>query len=249
MRVEDLYRYPVKGLSAEALEFANLEPFEAIAWDRAFALAQGNSGFDPERPTFLPKSRFMCLMKNASVARIKSRFEPETGMLTLQAGDEIAEENALSPEGRVRIAAWLTAFMGAEARGTPVFHHVPGHVFGDQRRPVVSLINLASITALEAACGAERAKLRFRANVYFSGAPAWEEFAWVGRTIRAGTAVLKVLERTDRCPATDVNPETAERDANPVAELHRAFGHTDLGVHAQVIEAGRIAPGDRIEPL
>ena len=249
MHVEDLYRYPVKGLSAEALDHADLTPFEAIAWDRAFALAQGNAGFDPERPTHLPKSRFMCLMKNASIARIRSRFAPETGMLTLQAGDDAVEENALSVEGRVRIAAWLAAFMGTEARGTTVFHHVPGHVFGDQRRPVVSLINLASIAALEAACGAERAKLRFRANVYFSGAPAWSEFDWVGRDIRAGTAVLRVLERTDRCPATDVNPDTAERDANPVAELHRAFGHTDLGVHAEVIAAGRIAAGNRIEPL
>ena len=47
MRVEYLYRYPVKGLTAEALESAEVEQGGCIPWDRAFALAQGDSGFDP----------------------------------------------------------------------------------------------------------------------------------------------------------------------------------------------------------
>ena len=47
MRIEYLYRYPVKGLTAEALEAAEVEAGGCIPWDRAFALAQGDSGFDP----------------------------------------------------------------------------------------------------------------------------------------------------------------------------------------------------------
>ena len=47
MRIEYLYRYPVKGLTAEALEQAEVETGGAIPWDRAFALAHGDSGFDP----------------------------------------------------------------------------------------------------------------------------------------------------------------------------------------------------------
>jgi hypothetical protein len=46
-----------------------------------------------------------------------------------------------------------------------------------------------------------------------------------------------------------VNPETAERDANPVAELTRLYGHKDLGVYAEVIEGGRFSAGDAIEVL
>ena len=49
MRIEYLYRYPVKGLTAEALESAEVEAGGCIPWDRSFALAQGNSGFDPRR--------------------------------------------------------------------------------------------------------------------------------------------------------------------------------------------------------
>ena len=42
MRIEYLYRYPVKGLTAEAMEQAEVEPGGAIPWDRAFALAHGD---------------------------------------------------------------------------------------------------------------------------------------------------------------------------------------------------------------
>jgi len=44
MRIEYLYRYPVKGLTAEALEAAEVKEGGCIPWDRAFALAQGDGG-------------------------------------------------------------------------------------------------------------------------------------------------------------------------------------------------------------
>ena len=50
MRIEYLYRYPVKGLTAEALDSAEVEAGGCIPWDRAFALAQGDAGFDPAAP-------------------------------------------------------------------------------------------------------------------------------------------------------------------------------------------------------
>ena len=56
-----------------------------------------------------------------------------------------------------------------------------------------------------------------------------------------------MFKRTVRCPATEVNPLTAARDANPVRELHALYGHSDLGVHAEVIEGGRMALGDALE--
>ena len=115
------------------------------------------------------------------------------------------------------------------------------------RGKVISLINQASLAALEAAAGARRHKRRFRANIWFSGAPAWAEHGWLGRELLVGGARLKVTHRIPRCAATEVNPITAERDADPVAELRAAFGHVDLGVYAEVVEAGRIAMGDAIE--
>jgi uncharacterized protein YcbX len=250
MRIEYLYRFPVKGLSAEAIEAAAVEEDGTIPWDRAFALAQGDSGFDPAAPTWLPKDNFMCQKRNARIALLRSMFDPRSGFLGIRAPDGSAVmENALTEAGRARIGAFLAGYLGEEARGEPRFHHVPGHVFCDQRQKVVSLINLASWRDYQGRVGERRHRRRFRANVWFSGAPAWAEFDWVGRTLQLGGAVLRVTKRIARCPATEVNPETAERDANPVEELRALYGHVDLGIHAAVIEGGKFAVGDAIEVL
>lgn len=250
MRVDHLYRYPVKGLTAEALDSVMLEPGAPLPWDRAFALAQGDSGFDPATPTFLPKSNFMCLLKNAAIARLRAAFDPHDRILTLHApdGSGIAE-NPLTAVGRERLGQFLTAYLGEEARGAPRFHYVPGHAFADNRLPLVSLISLSSLHRYEADIGAVRDKMRFRGNLYFNGALPWAEFDWIGRSLEIGGATLRVVKRLRRCDATQVNPGTAERDADPVRELQRAYGHTDLGVLAEVLERGPVAVGDTITLL
>ena len=58
-----------------------------------------------------------------------------------------------------------------------------------------------------------------------------------------------MFKRIVRCAATEVNPETAARDANPPRDLRARFGHADLGVYAEVLEGGRVAVGDALEPL
>ncbi len=254
MRIEYLYRYPVKGLTVEALEAAEVEPGGCIPWDRAFALAQGDAGFDPAAPKWLQKTNFMCHARNAKIAALASVFEPRDGTLTIRAPDGAqVSENALSADGRAKITAFLTEFLGDEARstdtGAPAFHHVPGHSFCDQREKVVSLINMASLHDYEAKAGARRHRRRFRANVWFSGAAPWSERNWVGQEIQLGGAVLRVTKGIVRCPATEVNPETAERDIDAVAELRQFYGHSELGVHAKVIEGGRFALGDSMEVL
>ncbi len=250
MRVEHLYRYPVKGLSAEALEETNVEPAGAIAWDRAFALAQGDAPFDPAHPAFLPKSNFMCLLRHARIALLRARFDPHDRTLTIAAPDGTGiVDTPLTDAGRDAIGAWLTAYLGPEARGAPRFHHVPGHVFGDQRSPVLSLINQATLAAFAHDTGRAQDKRRFRANVYFTGAAPWQEFEWVGHRIQLGGAILRVTKRTVRCAAVEVNPDTAERDDDPIRELKSRYGHADLGIHAEVLEGGRIATGDAIELL
>ena len=250
MRIERLYRYPVKGLTAEALEEAQLEPGGALPWDRAFALAQGDAGFDPDAPVFLHKSNFMCLLRHERIAALRAAFDPHDHILTIHAPDgSSVAASPMTEAGRERIGAFLVGFLGEEARGQPRFHYVPGHVFGDQRQPAVSLLGLSSLAAFERDIGAHRDPIRFRANILFSGGPAWVEFDWVDRLLQVGGATLRVSKRTRRCNATQVNPATASRDADPVRELLAAYGHADLGIHTEVVEAGRIAVGDTIAVL
>ncbi|MCS6855427.1 MAG: MOSC domain-containing protein [Elioraea sp.] len=247
MRVETLYRYPVKGLTAEALGEVRLAAGQAIPGDRMFALAQGDAPFDEAAPAWLHKRHFGCLMANPRLAAVHASWDERRGMLLLRLpGEAPFAGDTTTPEGRSAIGARLAAALGGEARGTPRLVHAPGHHFADHPDRLISLINLASLAALERAMGRALDPLRFRANLYFSGAPAWAEQGWIGRLIEAGSATLRVVEPIERCAATGVNPLTAERDCDPVQGLRAAFGHAELGVYARVEQSGRIAVGDAL---
>ena len=64
--------------------------------------------------------------------------------------------------------------------------HAAGFSFSDVAKKVVSIINLGSVAALETAVGAPVDPLRFRANVYVEGWPAWHEFDLLGQEIAVG---------------------------------------------------------------
>jgi Uncharacterized Fe-S protein len=122
----------------------------------------------------------------------------------------------------------------------------PPHSFSDVAQRAVSIINLASVAEVENAVGAPVDPLRFRGNLYVTGWPAWREFDLVGQEITVGTARLKVVRRTKRCAATNVEPETGIRDLNIPQTLTQSFGHADCGIYTEVIEGGDIAVGDPV---
>ena len=133
MRIEYLYRYPVKGLTAEALEQAEVETGGSIPWDRAFALAQGDAGFDPANAAWLPKWNFLCLMKNARAALLFSTFDPRSKVLRIRAPDGSGiEANAMTASGQERIASFLTDYLGEEALIKNVDTHICGEASGLQ---------------------------------------------------------------------------------------------------------------------
>ncbi len=55
--------------------------------------------------------------------------------------------------------------------------------------------------------------------------------------------------RIDRCAATNVNPQTAERDLTLPRDLLESYGHADCGVYLRVINGGQLGPGMAIGPL
>ena len=150
-------------------------------------------------------------------------------------------------EGRAAIEQFFAAFCADELRGPPKVLHAPGHSFSDVARKVVSIINLASVASLETVIGAAVHPLRFRANLYVRGWPAWAELDLVGREIAIGTSArFKVVKRIVRCAATNVDPDTGVRDLAIPDTLLQNLGHTDCGVYAEVIAGGPIAAGDEV---
>jgi uncharacterized protein YcbX len=249
-----IYRYPVKGLSPEKLDRTTLAPGDCLPNDRRFAIALPSTRFDPENPEWLSKTHFVMLMRDAALAQLHTSFDPETGELAIAAedGPEL-RARITEPEGREQAARFLDEFLGDRVAHPLRIVEARGHAFADARkRPnatadkYVSLINRASLAALEQAVETPVDPLRFRANVYFDGPPAWRELDWLGSDIMLGKARLRVVSPITRCAATEVNPDTAERDLDTLAALHRHFGHNLMGIYAEVTEGGSIAVGDSL---
>ncbi len=251
MYLDSLYRYPVKGLSPEPLMSAELIESAYFPGDRLFALENGPSGFDPEAPVHQPKIKFLMLMKNDALAKLKSRYEDSTGILTIKQDGRIGVQACLfERSGRERIEAYLTDYARNELRGVIRLLTAPeGFRFTDSKSGFISLVNLSSVKSLGQALEAFVDPLRFRANIYIDEAAPWSELEWPGRQMRLGEARLEILKMTDRCAATGVEPGTGIRDMDVVQALYKNFGHNDCGVYARIISGGRVAPGDTLELL
>ena len=245
--VVDICRYPVKGLNAESLERVTLAPGQGLPHDRRFAIAHGSTQFDREAPKWLAKTNFFMLMRAAKLAQLHASFNTETSKLTIErAGRPVVTADPTDLVGRTLIAEFFSGFLAGSARGAPKLLEAEGHMFSDVPEKVVSIINLASLRDLERVLREPVHPLRFRANVYIDGAAPWQEFDWVGSKIRIGNAGLEVTAPIGRCAATNVDPETAERDLNIPRTLQLGFRHSRMGVYAAVTEAGDLAKGDSL---
>lgn len=246
--VAALYRHPVKGFTPEPLTVAALKAHESFPEDRLYAVENGPSGFDAARPGFLPKTRFTVLAQIPELARIVTRYD--AGMFTAEAeGRGRATCDLRTAAGRIAFAAWLETAIPAEyLRGPLQVVHAPGHRFMDHPQGAVSVINLASVADLGRKLGATLNPLRFRANVYVAGWPAWAETGLQpGRRLRLGGAEVEVFKPIVRCVATHVDPSTGVRDIAVVDALRAHEGHLHCGLYVRVIEGGVTAVGDTAE--
>ena len=248
--VAQLYRYPVKGLSAEALSAAVLRPGHGLPLDRAFALAPATTGIDPFPSEWVSKSHFVTLVRHERLAALDSRYDAAKGVLALyRNGRRVAQGAIATPIGRAMIEEFFRAYLKNELPAPPrLVGSVTGPMLSDQPEPGLSIIGLASINDLERVVGQAVDPLRFRANIYVAGTAPWEEFSWVGREIVVGGARLQVKDRIGRCAATDVEPGTGIRDLHIPHSLMGGFGHVDCGVFATVVAMGNVAIGDRVGP-
>jgi uncharacterized protein YcbX len=245
-RIAALYRHPVKGFTPERLGEAALEAGRFFPCDRIYAVEDGPSGFDPDAPAFVPKTRFAVLAKIAEVAKARSAYDDASGVLRAEADGLDPFSGRLSePAGREAFAAWLTTLLGEAATGPLKVVHAEGHRFTDHPQGHVSVLNLESVRDLERRIGAPIDPLRFRANIHVEGWPAWIELEADGRQMALGPAKAKVFKSIVRCAATAVNPGTAERDIDVPAALFEHFGHVLCGVYVEVTGPGRVAEGDQ----
>jgi GntR family transcriptional regulator/MocR family aminotransferase len=251
--VTGLYHYPVKGLSPQKLPQVRLEAGKPFPFDRVFALARPGVAVTPEEPKWAKKGLFVMLMLDEALASVRTHLDPATRRLTVHdGGREVLAADLDDAEGRGAVEAFFHR-LAPSLRARPALVRAregisPGGHFMDKPDNVISLINLATVRSLEELWGGRIDPLRFRANITIDRAAPWEEFDWVGGDIRIGEALFHVDRRNGRCSATNVDPQTGQRDLDIPGSLRKAFGHKDLGVYLVARNDAALAVGDLVEP-
>jgi uncharacterized protein len=245
--ITGIYRYPVKGLSPERLSRVALTAGGTLPADRRYAIENGPSGFDPAAPKWMAKARFLMLMRDEWLAALHTHFDDASHTLTIRKdGREAARGDLETAEGRAAVEQFFAVHFASAIKGPPKIVSGGGHSFSDVAKKVVSIINLASVAAIGGIVGQPVHPLRFRANLYVNGWPAWHEFDLLGQTIAIGEVRLRIVKRIVRCAAINVDPDTAARDLDIPHALKRRVGHADCGVYAEVTAGGSIVEGDRL---
>ena len=247
-KLSAIYRYPIKGMTPQRLDRVTVTPGETLPYDRAWAIENGPGRFDEQAPKYLPKISFLMLMRNERLATLDAEFDEDAKTLTIRrAGRQVARGQLETKLGRQMLEQFIAAYMKDDLRGPPRIVSAPGHSFSDVAAKCLHVVNLASVAEVERVEGRAVDPLRFRANIYIDGVPAWAELGWIGKDIEIGAVKLKVFDRTTRCDATNVDPSTGARDMALPATLQRRWSHTDFGIYAKVIAGGTITAGEEIK--
>jgi uncharacterized protein YcbX len=118
----------------------------------------------------------------------------------------------------------------------------------------VTLLSASSLDAMAEAAQADGPvdPRRFRMLIGVAGVPAHAEDSWMGKRVRAGTAVVVPVGNVGRCAVTTLDPTTGLSDLDTLAALARYRAGEDaterlpFGVWARVAEAGSVAVGDDV---
>lgn len=237
-----IWRHPIKGIGAEALDHVGLRIDRPLPLDRAWAvLEEGGEAADGWRAC----RNFLRGAKGPSLMAVMARVEGDVIHLSHPDQPDLAI-NPDDPADAHRLFAWLGAIYPGDRRPAAALVRAPDMGMSDAPFASVSVLNEASLRALSQKIGKPLDPRRFRGNLWIDGLAPWEEFDLVGKRLRIGEAELEVIEPIGRCRATEANPETGRRDAATLAALEDGWGHTQFGAYAMVRRAGRVARGDAV---
>ncbi|WP_424968057.1 MULTISPECIES: MOSC domain-containing protein [unclassified Dinoroseobacter] len=244
--IADIWRHPIKSHGVEALKQAGLEVGKTLPGDRLWAVQHEAAKLDG--PGWASCANFLRVAKAPALAALRARLHTDGQTVTLT-HPERPDLTFKPDQDAAMFLDWIAPLCPAN-RAQPV-----GLVRNDDRgytdspEPTVSLCNYASHRAVAQKLGHDISPLRWRGNIWLDGLGPWEEFEWIGRTLRIGTAELEVIDRIERCTATMANPETGLRDADTLAALREGWGHQDFAVYGVVKTPGEIAIGAPCEVI
>ena len=250
MQVCALYRHPIKSHGREAIERVHLAQGATMPWDRVWAVTHEATKFDAGAPKWASCNNFMIGSRTPGLAGIWATMDVADHAITLthQALPPLTFHPD-DPAETARFLDWVAPLCPSNRAAPTTIVAAPNRGMTDTSYPSVSIMNTASHRAVADALGVEITKERWRGNIWLDDIAAWSEFGWIGRDVKIGDAVLRIREPIKRCPVTNTNPITGERDTATLDILNSVFGHQNFGVYAEVITSGDIALGTKAEVI
>lgn len=220
MRVDALWRYPVKSMMGERLQRAQID-HRGVHGDRLYAI------HDPDGKLGSGKN--------------SQRFRRFTGLRFIQATlNEQSEPVLTLPDGRIADLDALRKFLD-DPRVTLQREQSVTH-FDDEPLHIVSRQAIDAVASdLDEITVDER---RFRPNIVIDGT----EDGWLGRRARIGSVLIEFVKPTERCVMVNAAEPGLERSGQVLKSL-TLTRNMELGVYARVIEPGEISLDDAVTLL
>lgn len=250
----DVFIYPIRSLSGQRLDRVWVTPEGGFPFDRLMALAPRDNAYVGDRGEVLTEDAYHQIygqVRYARLAGVSTQFDPIAGRLLVGVQGRQVLDCRLTTEGGIDAATRLFAnVLDLEPEDRPTLVRAgPTHNFGwpglvdTSMMWACHLVNLASIREFEERIGREVDPRRFRANLHVDLGEPWLEREWIGRPFGIGDVTLEGVLATVRCATTEVNVETAIRDIPIPRLLMQHYGHTEMGIYANILTAGDLAPG------
>ena len=221
-----IVRHPIKSIGRETLTEVSLEAGKPMPWDRAFAIAHERSREADLARSWAPKANFLRGVTGPELMAVECAFDASNTQISLthpRSGQFVGNLN--QPDDQNALLAWLDPLWPEDApRPTRLVHH-EGAAQTDVPDPWLAInSHTAHRMVAEKLNRADLSIHRWRGNLWIEGLGPWEEFEWIGKSVRIGEVVLKVEQRITRCKATMANPETGRRDADTLGALETGWG-------------------------
>jgi len=259
LRVEALFRYPLKSAAGEHCVSVALDRFGVVD-DRRWMIV-GPPG-SPLTQRELP--RLALLRARGGPSGLELRWEdgpafevefPPPG--APREAVVIWGHRLILPRASAASATWLTDRLGTEAS----LLYMPD----DVERPVnpryaregdrtaltdgypLHLVGSGSMADLNSRLESDVGVERFRPNIYVRGSPPFEEDSW--NEIRIGEVTFQVVKPCPRCAVTTVDPRSGVRGKEPLATLSTYRKTPDGVMFGQNVihdSPGRIRVGDPV---
>lgn len=249
MIIDALWQFPVKGLGGVRLDSADLVAGQHFPGDRQFAITAGHPRFaDSPAGSWQKKAAFLQLMSHEQLAALDCHFAGT--VITLhQNGAERLSADMDSAEGAAAITRFFGDMFGESLATEPRLMRIDDGAYTDTKAPWISLGGTASVNHVAEVMGHRPDARRYRLNIMMETRTPFEEAGLIGRKVALGGAILQIVEPVGRCAAIDVDPENGARGPHLLPRMATAFGHTDLGIFAKIIQSGTVTPGDQLRQL